>query len=212
MMRAFTKLCLAIGLALSVSASAGATVSIGLVQAGGTYSASVGASAGDTLVLSITYSLQPGDAVTLLDPGVVWDGAVASFDAENSTRTPDEYWGPNPIPLDIIDPEGPRQIAPNRATGWAKGTTTPGGMTTPCVFGSCTSLGTAAFVLSGSSGVVAIGAVGLPGGTVIGDGTFVDIAGISFLGTFTIVPQPATASLLGLGLLGLAAARRFRRG
>jgi hypothetical protein len=46
---------------------------------------------------------------------------------------------------------------------------------------------------------------------VIADGTFVDIAGISNLGTFTIIPEPTTASLLGLGLLGLAAAGRRRK-
>jgi hypothetical protein len=214
MMRTFTKLCLAIGLALTMSTSAGAMVSIGLVQVGGTYSAAVGAQAADTLVLSLTYGLQPGDAVTVLDPGVVWDGAVASFDAASSTRTPDSYWGPDPpraLGSIVEPPPVPHQVEPGRASGWGKGSLLAGGITSPCVWGACTSLGTAAFVLSGSSGVVAIGAVGLPEGTVIGDGTFVDIAASSFLGTFTIIPEPAAASLLGLGLIGLAVAGRCRR-
>jgi hypothetical protein len=48
---------------------------------------------------------------------------------------------------------------------------------------------------------------------VIGDGTFVDIAGVSNLGTFTVtaIPEPTTASLLGLGLLGLTVAGRRRK-
>jgi hypothetical protein len=213
-MRRLAKLCLVIGLAMTLNTSAGAVVSIGLTQVGGTYSASLGANAGDTLVLDIGWSLQPGDAITGIDPGVVWDDAVASFDAAGSTRTPDWYWGDPPIIImsGIPPDDVPRQVEPYRATGWGKYTTVAGGVPDPCVYHpSCYSLGTAAFVLSGSSGVVAIGAVGLPYGTVITDGTFMDISGISSLGTFTIVPEPAAASLLGLGLVAVAIARRFRR-
>jgi len=212
-MRTSTKLFLVVGLALTMSTSAGAVVSITLTQAGGTYSAALGANPGDTLVLDIGWSLSPVDAITLIDPGVVWDGAVASFDAGGSTRTPDSYWGDPPRVLGaVVEPEPvPEQIGPNRAWGWGKGSTVAGGISSPCVFGACTSLGTAAFVLSGSSGSIWIGAVGLPYGSTIADGSFVDITGMSNLGTFTIIPEPAAASLLGLGLIGLTVAGRCRR-
>jgi hypothetical protein len=210
-MRALTKLLLVFALALTLSTPAGAVVSIGLVQVDGTYDGS-SANPGDTLVLNITYALQPGDAVTLLDPAIVWNVPMATFHPELSTETGPAYCGPGPDPCfepiltgDIWEP------VPGLADGWEKGTTIAGGGTSPCVFGACTSLGTAYFVLSGSSGTFAIGAVGLPYGTVIGDGTFVDIAGISNLGTFTVIPEPTTASLLGLALLGLTAAHRRRR-
>ena len=51
----------------------------------------------------------------------------------------------------------------------------------------CVAHCTAYFVLSGIGGTFAIGAVGMPYGTVILDGTLQDITGISNLGTFTII-------------------------
>ena len=72
-------------------------------------------------------------------------------------------------------------------------------------------MGTAAFVLSGQSGEISVGGVGLPDGTLILDGTFGDITAGSNLGTFTVIPEPSTASLLGLAVLCLAAAHRRRK-
>ena len=209
-MRTLTKLLLMVGLALTMSTSAGAVVSIGLVQVGGTYDG-VSANAGDTLVLNITYSIQPGDAITLVDPGIVFNGSVQSFNVAGSTETAFAAWSGGAVALNPIATGDIALVTPNLANGWEKGTTIAGGGSSPCVFGACTSLGTAAFVLSGTSGVIAVGAVGAPGGTVIGDGTFVDIAPISNLGTFTVIPEPTTASLLGLGLLGLTVAGRRRK-
>jgi hypothetical protein len=212
------KLSLAVGLALTMSTSAGAVVSVGLVQIGGTYDPTVGAHVGDTLVLDITYSFGPGDAVTLLDPGIVWDGAVSSFDATGSTETGLALFSGGDILFDPIA-TGDVRLAPqglgfleNLADGWEKHSNFGGGASDPCVFGACSSLGTAAFVLSGADGVIRIGAVGQPFGTVIGDADYQDIAPISNLGSFQIIsnPEPSTALLLAFGLMGIAAGRRRR--
>jgi len=166
-------------------------------------------------VLSITYALEPGDAVTLVDPALVFGAEVASFDAAGSTETGFAIWSGGAISLDPIATGDialvPPELAENLADGWEKATLIAGGASSPCVLGACTSLGTAAFVLSGASGIIAVGGIGLPGGTTILDGTFGDITWMSNLGTFTVIPEPTTASLLGLGLLGLAAARRHRK-
>jgi hypothetical protein len=208
-MRTLTRILVAVGFALTLSTSAGAIVSIGLVQVGGTYDGIL-ANPGDTLVLDITYAFQVGDTITLIDPAIGFDGAVSSFNAAGSTETGIACWGAwclEPGDDDI----GLLPGYPSYAGGWEKGNLSGGGAVGPCTFGACTSMGTAAFVLSGQSGEIRVGGIGLPGGTVIADGTFVDITGISNLGTFTVFPEPTTASLLGLGLLGLAAARRRRK-
>ena len=67
---AFSKLALLVGLALTVSTTAGATVTLSLMQVGGTYDG-VKANAGDTLVLSLQYSI--GElGVILIDPSITW--------------------------------------------------------------------------------------------------------------------------------------------
>jgi len=162
-------------------------------------------------VLQIGYSLQPGDAVTLLDPAVVWNVPMATFYPDLSTETGSAIWSGGAVSADPIATGDLWEPVPGLADGWEKAALVAGGWTTPCVWGACSSMGTAYFVLSGIGGTFAIGAVGLPYGTVIGDGTFVDIAPISNLGAFTIIPEPTAASLLGLGLIGLAVAGRCRR-
>jgi len=187
-------------------------VSITLTQVGGTYNG-ISSNPGDTLVLEIGYSLEPGDAVTLIDPTLEF--FAAAFDPDGSTETDFALWSGGMVLLEPIATGDIALVSPNRANGWEKETTIAGGGSTPCVFGACSSLGTAAFVLSGRGALIRVGAVGQPGGTVIRDGTFVDIAGISNLGTFCVVecvvPEPTTASLLALGMIGMAAARRRRR-
>jgi len=217
-MQTLTKILVTVALALTLSTSAGAVVSIGLVQVGGTYDGIL-ANPGDTLVLDITYGLQFGVGVVLIDAGIVFDGSVSTFDAAGSTETGVAYWNGGELPVGPVATGDIGLVTPYLADGWEKAATGGVGLTyewfgPPCVFGACTSMGTAAFVLSGQSGVIAIGGVGLPGGTVVGDGTFVNIAGnpaLVSLGAFTIIPEPTTASLLGLGLLGLAAAGRRRK-
>jgi hypothetical protein len=112
------------------------------------------------------------------------------------------------VSIDLV----PAHLAENLANGWEKHSNFMGGASNPCVFGACSSLGTAAFVLSGTAGTIRVGGIGQPGGTVIGDADYLDIAPISNLGSFRVIPnpEPSTALLLALGLLGIAADRRSR--
>jgi hypothetical protein len=211
-------LLLTLVLGLTLSTSAGAVVSVGLVQVGGTYDATVGAHAGDTLVLDITYSFGPGDEVTLIDPGIVFGVEVSSFDAAGSTETGYALFSGGGVLFDPIATGDidlvPPHLAENLANGWEKHSNFMGGASNPCVLGACNSLGTAAFVLSGKAGTIRVGGIGQPGGTVIGNAAYEDIAPISNLGSFQVIanPEPSTALLLALGLIGIAAGRRRRAG
>jgi len=178
-MRTVTKLLLALALALTLSAPARALVKIDLVQVGGTYRSWNGIQPGDTLVLNITYSIDPGDYITGLAAGIVFDGSVQSFNAAGSTETGVALWSGGSYALNnlAVGDIGLNPLDPYQALGWEKASTVSGGGTAPCAFGACTSLGTAAFVLTGGYGVIAVGNVGLEGGTAVGDSTFMDIAG-----------------------------------
>ena len=72
------------------------------------------------------------------------------------------------------------------------------------------------FTLTGDPGVIAIGGIGQTFGSGVVDGTYIDVMSdptrvdYQTNGVFTVVPEPTTASLLGLGLLGLTVAGRRR--
>jgi hypothetical protein len=160
-MRTLTKLSVMVGLALTVSTTAGAEwVTFSLVQVGGTYDG-VQANPGDTLVLSIQYSV--GDqGPTLIDPSITWGAEVASFDG--GTETGFAAWSGGSYALSPIATGDIALVSPNVANGWEKASTVAGGAFEPCVFGACTSLGTASFTLSGQGGVIDFGP-----GTIVGE-------------------------------------------
>jgi hypothetical protein len=197
---AVSKLLLGIGLGLTLAPNAGAW-SLSLVQVDGTYDG-VQAHPGDTLVLSIEYDL--GDSsVSLVAPTITWGPEVASFDG--GTETGAANWGG--VILDNIQTGDIDLLNPNVATGWEKGNLS-GGATSPCFSGACTTLGTASFTLSGLGGVIDFG----PGQLVVEEPVcMVEPWLCGTLNAFTVIPEPATASLLGLGLLGMALLSRQRK-
>ena len=102
-----------VGLALTVSTTAGATVALSLVQVGGTYDG-VKANAGDTLVLNIQYSI--GElGVILIDPSITWGAEVASFDG--GTETGIAAWSGGSIILSPIATADILLVTPNLADG-----------------------------------------------------------------------------------------------
>ena len=234
-MRTLTKILLMVGLALTMSTSAGAMITLGLTQVGGTYSASVGAQAGDTLALRIDWAVGTGDTLYALAVSLEFNGSVQSF-------SPDAYGSPpglsteNLYAATFAGPSGPpaskrdmnyvaygdikvSPLNPQLAIGWEKAAG-PGlyviGPCTAGAFNSCNELGVAWFTLTGDPGVIAIGGIGQTFGSGVVDGTYIDVMSdptrvdYQTNGVFTVVPEPTTASLLGLGLLGLTVAGRRR--
>lgn len=201
-MRTLAKILVAVGIALAVSTTASATLSISLIQTGGTYAGA--AAAGQTLTLTIVLSgdaAGPETAVASVDPwidytglGTYTSGASLGFIAFNAGFMPELGGGCCSVVGGAV------------VHGWDYGALTP--PTAAPAFS--VTLGTVTFTLNGTGGVISV--LGSAGGTIIGNEAFVNVADSSGLGTFTIVPipEPTTASLLGLGLLGLTVAGRRR--
>ena len=216
-MRTLTKIMLATVLALSVSSSASALVNITLTQIGGTFAGGV-ATPSDSLVLQIDYTITGGTMVTAI--AIALDvGGVATLGA-GSTETAAALWEFGATSAAPIGAPGTdiTTLAPGQITGWEKVALAAWGTPTSCIYdatpgGSCGTLGVVVLHLTGAAGVIDTGSILAPtaGATVIGDATFQDITAAQNLGTFTIIPEPTTASLLGLGLLGLTVAGRQRK-
>jgi len=208
----YTQLLLAIGLALTLGTTAGAEpVTFSLVQVGGTYDG-VQAHPGDTLVLNIQYTV--GDqGPTAIAAAIGWGAEVASFDG--GTETGVALWNDGAYALNNLATGdiGLHPTEPNLAIGWEKASTLSGGAFEPCAFGACTSLGTASFTLTGQAGVIDFGPQGIGGGTNVSYGPFQtcgELVPCWYEVPFTVIPEPATATLLALGLLALSLATRHR--
>ncbi len=192
------RIVLTVGLALTVASQAGA-VTVSLVQIGGTYDG-IEAVVGDTLTLEIEVTLGPAEAVTRVDPALTFGAEVAAAlpgggpfgactAAEPASGLACET-NSNVVNGVLLAPIGAagadiRIAAAGQLAGWEGQTLNPAGAPGPATF----SLGQATFTLSGASGTIAVGAVGLPFGTVIGGANFVDITGVSTLGSFSDCPS-----------------------
>ncbi len=196
-MRLLNRIVLTVGLALTVASQAGA-VTISLLQIGGTYNG-ISAVAGDTLTLDIEVTLGSADAVTLVDPALTFGAEVTAalpgggpFGACPSTLACETSFNlVNGVPLlPIVTGTDIGIIAAGQLDGWEGSTLNLNGAPGPFTF----SLGQATFTLSGADGTIAVGAVGLPFGTIIGGAGFVDITGVSNLGFFEVGPPSCAKS------------------
>ena len=219
-MRTSSRILPAVALALTLSSSASAIVHISLTQIGGTYDAAAGVSAGDSLVLQIDYSITDDSMVTAIN--IALDvGVVATL--VGGTETAAALWESGATSAAPIAVPGAdiTTLNPGHLVGWEKTALAPWGTPGSCIYdtspgGSCGTLGTVTLALTGVTGVIDTGSIlsPIPGGTLIAHaepGWFCGIPPCDDLGTFSLVPEPTTASLLGLGLLGLTVAGRSRK-
>lgn len=203
-MRTLARILAAVGLALAVGTTASATISVDLNQIGGTYAGEgLAVVAGDTLVLEIVVSsdgLGPDTGLTIADTPILYAGVANP----GGTATEAAFHFINGVvmtPLSTGFGDSGTVV-----TGWDMQTLSAPGA--PSVPAWSTQLGTFTVTLTGATGVITFDAT-----TTIAGANFVDITGASNLDSFQvgIIPEPTTASLLGMGLLGLTIAGRRRK-
>jgi hypothetical protein len=214
-MRNIAKIFLAMLFALTVGNSASAIVSVTLTQIGGTYSPSTGGTLGsDSLVLRIDYAITGGQLVSSIDVAI----SVANLAtlSPGSSETGPAVWEFGFAAAEPVGEPGAdiASVAPGVIGGWEKQSTDAWGTDGSCIFdiqpgGSCGTLGVVSLHLTGVGGYIF---TDVQGHTVVMDGQGNDITASARLGSFMLfpAPEPNTASLFGLGLVGLAAVKRRR--
>jgi hypothetical protein len=205
-MRAFVRSMMALGFALGLSTSAHATISLSLVQIGGTFSSDAGASASDSLVLDIVVRMEAGDTTTAVDPAINTGGVGTLVDATETAYTlvNGTFLFAIGAPGADIGKLGGLNVE-GIYGGWEATTLVPGGASGPATF----SIGTVTLHLNGSGGFISFDTSNIPGGTLIGDGDFQEVPFNSQgFSTFPQMPEPSSITLLTAGMLALPASKR----